>query len=329
MRSKLFLKRVIGIIVLLITLFNFGLFGCSNDNENQPFPIINEFCVYYLDVGEGDCIFINLPDGKRMVIDTGLYSNDNYNKLKNLLTQYNVSKIDYLVLTHPDADHIGNAFSIIQDYTVEKAFVPDIYNKQLYTEFNGVFNMLIENGCQITYPSVYTFIEGEEYYIAFLSPNYTESIGYYSYFNSLEQPNSEQVNNLSPIIYLEYKGVTFLFTGDANYKQEQIFIEYKKIGLFNFIHKPINLDDIDFLKVGHHGAEDCTSEEFVYAINPQNAVISVGGNNIYGHPSTKTISRLCNQNINVNVLRTDVCGTIAVGVNQSGEYTTYKQSDYS
>ena len=127
------------------------------------------------------------------------------------------------------------------------------------------------------------------------------------------------------MIYVEYAGVSFLFTGDAGKQQEQLVENNINLGFYNqFVDGRIDLYNIDFLKVAHHGADDCSSQDFLNIIQPQNAVLSVGGNNIYGHPSSRVIDRLYLANPNVNLLRTDVCGNITISVSASGEYAIYK-----
>jgi competence protein ComEC len=123
-------------------------------------------------------------------------------------------------------------------------------------------------------------------------------------------------------VYLEYKGVRFLFTGDNSSQKEQKLInDYKSGAIERFLFNKevtVNLESIDFLKVAHHGSDDSTCADFLALTRPKNAIISVGGNNIYGHPSTSTLVKLEVANENVNVLRTDVKGTISVMVNKQG-----------
>jgi competence protein ComEC len=170
-------------------------------------------------------------------------------------------------------------------------------------------------------------IQGKNYYVGFLSP-ISGSINktYYDEFNLISNPTDQQVNNLSPMIYLTYNGVRFLFTGDADKLQEQKIIEYYKSNIIDLYHKDrVNLYDIDFLKVGHHGDEDSSSQEFLDILKPKNAIISVGGNNVYGHPSTRVINRITTTNENCRILRTDVLGNVYVSVDKNGEYKISNQ----
>ena len=142
-------KKLKGIICLLVVLviFCFSVTGCTTPDDQMP--QIQGFSVHYIDVGNGDCIFINFDDGKTMVIDSGAPTDNNYKNITKFLKTYNVSVIDYLVLTHPDIDHIGNACKIIADYTIGKAYIPKIVQKNDYPTFAQVYQSLSQEGCQV------------------------------------------------------------------------------------------------------------------------------------------------------------------------------------
>lgn len=325
-----FIKRVTNVLFALITLLYCFVSACSCEDALPEVVAVKceeSFSVQFIDVGNGDSIFIRFPDGKTMLIDCGEPSDTIFRNITSVIDAYGVSQIDYLVLTHPDIDHVGNANSVIEKYYVNTAFVPNIYDKQSYTEFSSALSVLQSKGALIKYSSPYIFLEGSGYYLAFLSPCAENQGDYYGEFNSSVTPDDQMVNDLSPIIYLEYAGVRFVFTGDAGVEQERRVLERYDAGIYDAIHRgKVNLRDVDFLKVGHHGSLDCSSDEFLYVLKPRNAVFSVGGNNSYGHPSTITLTRLIYSNPSVNFLRTDVYGTIGVGVSPSGETKIYKQS---
>ena len=324
MNTKDKLAKVIISLLTIVAILCINLSACSSPSDQMP-PYIQGFSVHYIDVGNGDCIFINFDDGKTMIIDGGASIDNNYKNLTSYLSRYNVTEIDYLLITHPDVDHVGNASLILQDYTVKKAFIPNILDKNSYITFNQTFALLQTENCAIEYSSMYSKIEGENYYLAFLSPLGDSLTGnYYSEFNLLETPNDRQVNDLSPIVYLQYKGVKFVFTGDASTSQERLVLQNYNSGLYSVIHGgKVSLDGVHFLKLAHHGSADSTSQEFANYLCPQNAVVSVGGNNVYGHPATVVFNRLTQANPNVKVLRTDVLGSISVGVNNLGQYKIY------
>ena len=313
-------KRVISIFTMLVILLICFFSGCSNDDDIEIILVPSGFSVTFIDVGNGDCIFINFGDGKNMLIDCGLDTQANYDNITNVLDAHNVHSIDYLVLTHPDVDHIGNASKIILKYPVKKAFIPNVYNKEPYETFKKVYELLVSLKVEINYSNYFTNISGDNYFLAFLSPCSSMIGSYYGEFNGIVNPTDKDINDLSPIIYLDYNGVRFLFTGDAGVKQEKLLIEKYKVGLYDQIHDvDVNLYDIDLLKASHHGSEDSSGLEFLTMLRPKYAVFSVGGNNVYGHPSARVINNLYHVNSTVKILRTDVLGSICITVTKDGK----------
>jgi competence protein ComEC len=315
--------RVLSAFLVLTTLFSCLFYGCKQ--QDQTIYNIQGFSVHYIDVGQGDCTLIRLGDGKCMLIDTGAKDDYNFSNITKILESYKISTINYLVLTHPDIDHVGNAQRICQEYKIEKAFIPNILDKESYTSFNLAYAELVKQNTSIEYSSIYSSIKATNYYFAFLSPCSTSGAidgNYYTDFNLTKNPSDIQVNDLSPIIYLEYLGLRFLFTGDASKNQEGSVIDNYNSKIYENVHgKNINLYDVDFLKVAHHGSSDSCSSKFLDIVSPKNAVISVGGGNNYGHPAPTTINALTNVNNSVEILRTDILGTIAISVNRHGKYS--------
>ncbi len=317
--------RIISFVVLTFILSSTVLFGCRDEENN--FKIDNGFAVCFINVGQGDCALIRFDDGKTLLIDCGQNVSEYYKNVTDVFSRFGVKKLDYMVLTHPDSDHVGNAYKIIKDYGASIVFMPFIKNTGIFPTFEKAVDLIEDKGCQVQYSQMACKIQGENYYVGFLSP-ISESITntYYDEFNLLSNPTDQQVNNLSPMIYLTYKDVRFLFTGDADKLQEQKVLEYYKTDIINLYHKDrVNLYDIDFLKVGHHGDEDSSSQPFLDILKPKNAIISVGGNNVYGHPSTRVINRITTTNENCRILRTDVLGNVYVSVDKNGEYKISNQ----
>lgn len=317
---KRIFKRVISITIILVTLLYCFLSGCSSCQKDKRFKTVQGFSVNFIDVGNGDSIFIRFDDGKNMLIDCGFSSTTYFDNICRVLDAYNTTKINYLVLTHPDVDHVGNVSNLLSKYKIEKAFIPNVYNKSLYKVFNDAYSSLVNAGVEMTYSNIYQSIIGRNYFACFLSPCLDGTSDYYGYFNGLLSPTENDINSLSPIIYLEYKGVRFLFTGDATKEQESVLMFNYKAGLYNLIHdRNINLYDIDVLKVAHHGSADSSGYEFLSILKPKIAVISVGGNNVYGHPSAEVINNLYMVNPSVKILRTDVFGDISLAVDFNGK----------
>ena len=326
-KRKILSTRFMAIFIIAVFLISCA-FGCKESlSVELPERSFRQnsgcFSVHYLDVGQGDCILIHFPDGKSMLIDSGNGENQNNEYILNFLKEFSVGDIDYLVITHPDVDHMGGAKNIIASHNVKNAFLSKILVPENFPEFKTVKDYLTMDGAVINVSETYRHVKGKDYSVAFLSPFALDFPNVESGYVGIngEYPTDADVNNASPIIYVEYKGIRFLFTGDAGSAQERIFLqnEHAILKTFKQIGLQINLDYVDFLKVSHHGANSGTSVEFSDRIRAKNAVISVGGENKYGHPSTEVLKRLAQSNPAHNVYRTDVHGTISVLVSEKGE----------
>ncbi len=329
-------KRKSGILTVLVIILII-LSGCTaplTANPNNEEAIVCQGCsVHYLDVGQGDCIFIRLPDGKNMLIDSGDKNDKISEYVIKYLEDYSVQTIDYLVLTHPDLDHIGNAIDVINRFNVKKAFVPYISDEILvnFPEYIKVKDVISQKEIDTKISDSFTYINGSDYCFAFLSPlPFGVNGSSYDELNTTLISTENLINNLSPIIYFETDNTRFVFTGDAGKSQENIVINNYKVGVykswFSRYGITVNLEDIDYLKVGHHGADDSSGREFLNLLRPKNAIISVGGNNYYGHPKTEVLERLMIANENYSLFRTDVHGTIFVHKNANGNFVTSTQS---
>ena len=345
--SKRFIKRLSAIVLcvffLFISLCVFGGSSCKNSaGENadetskvgefyvKGFVKRDGFSVNFIDVGEGDAIFINFGDGKTMLIDCGEKGQNNFDRIKQYLDGYCENSLDYLLLTHPDADHVGNAERIANYITIDAAFLPDIAFLQDYSYYREAENALKAQNTAIKRSAVGCKIIGEDYTLVFLSPNAKGTFNSaYDALNAEEYPSPAEINDVSPIVYLEYKGVRMVFTGDAGKSQEKVAMENVKTGIIDrFLKKEnaVNINRIDLLKVSHHGASDGSGAEFLEKLKPKYAVISVGGDNFYGHPATETLERLYSSNPDCEILRTSEKGTISVAVNEDGETSFYLQA---
>ena len=316
-------KRLTSLILSLLLVVT--LFGCRG--------LSDEFTAYkkglsvnFIDVGTGDCIYINLPDGKNMLIDTGEDVGDNLNKIKSVLSAYSVNQIDYLVLSHPNSDHVNNAKEIIDSYKIDRAFIPKITTPQGYEEFKSIENALRKECALVEYSMPFLNLSGKDYKIYFLSPCGKEYIDeYYLEFNASKFPTMTQENDLSPIIFLEYLGVKFLFTGDAGVGQESRLMYYYYSGIYEVVFKEFSLRNVDVLKVAHHGSDSSTSTSFAELIRPSLAIFTVGADNAYSLPSSDVINRVKAFSPECEILRTDLDGTITVNVVEQDEYKVYKQ----
>lgn len=329
------IRKSVLFFVLVFALVN--LFGCENKGESTSQQTqsgtqtetekVIEFSVHFIDVANGDCILVCMPDGKNMLIDTGNDKDSVYKTVKDFLNSKNIKKIDYLVLTNPDSDHVANTPKLTEDFEIGVAYIPKILDTSLFLKFKSAKESLTQKGVPMQVSCAYTKIVHGDCKVLFLSPSDTPN-GPYAKLNRELSPSTVQIGNVSPVIYCEYKGIRFLFTGDAGKFQEEYVCDLYKNNVYKNAFSNDGLDaileEIDFLKVSSHGGEDATTEEFLSLIKPKNAVVSVGGDSS-GCPSYLTLKRIIDCRENVNILRTDVNGTVSVYVDETGEYKTEKQ----
>ena len=240
------------------------------------YSLDNSLNVYYLDVSQGDASILISPKKEVTMIDTGgLTTDENYYTAKNIikfLHSISIKKIDNLIISHGDFDHIGNAFYLVNNIKVEKV----IFN-------NNEFNELETNLIKILQDKKIEFQKGN-----------SNLQGKYLTWQFLNTRLYDNENDNSLVTYLKYQDYTFLFMGDASkLTEEDVIKKYK-------------LPKIDFLKVGHHGSKTSSSKEFISKINPKYSIISVGRKNKYGHPNKEVLNNLDNSKI----YRTDQDGSI-------------------
>ncbi|MCI5703394.1 MAG: MBL fold metallo-hydrolase [Erysipelotrichaceae bacterium] len=231
--------------------------------------------VHFLDVGQGDSIFIELPTNETILIDASI--KDASNKIINYLREENVSKIDYVFATHPHSDHIGGMSAVIKTFDIGQIYMPKAVTTTKTYE-NLLLTIKDKNLKIKAAKAGNTIIDTDDLKLVVLAPN---------------QDSYESLNNYSIVLKLTYKEKSFLFMGDAETLSE----------------KEITGDvQADVLKVGHHGSRTSTSQAFLNKVNPSYAVISVGLNNDYKHPHQEVIDRL--EKKNIKIYRTDQNGDI-------------------
>lgn len=265
--------------------------GLSSAASDEVYD--NPLTVSFLDVGQGDSCIIH-SDDFTMLIDSGVRYNESV--IQEELDKLGVRKLDYVVCTHPHADHIGSMPEIFQMYTVGTVIMPYFNPADLEepTIYNKTLKQIRINGCdKIRVEPGVTFDEGEAHF-TILGPVHRTS----------------DCNNASVVLKLTYGNVSFLFTGDAEAIEES---EILSLGM-----------DLkaDVLKVGHHGSDSSSTNAFIRAVNPSVGVISCGANNDYGHPHRETMDVLNRHN--VEILRTDTSGTIVIGTD--GEKLAYSSN---
>jgi len=266
--------RIILNFILIILLFQ-----CSiNTKENNIQSNKNTLQVHFIDVGQGDSILIQV-NNKNLLIDSG--PNKSEDKLKKYLKELNISKFDYIIATHPHEDHIGNMSYIINNFDVLNFYAPKVENST--KAFETMVESLIRKDLKIKVlkANIKSIDLGKNIVVDVFSP----------LSNSYED-----LNNYSPIVKISYGNTSFLFTGDAEELSEN-----------EVLNAGFDLK-CDVLKIGHHGSSSSTSEKFLKASNPSIAVISVGEDNTYGHPTDTVLSRLKE----TKIYRTDINGNIVI-----------------
>lgn len=181
----------------------------------------NELRFHMIDIGQGDCLFIEFPDDTVMLIDTGEKSSARADKIINYIKTYEETTIDYFMLTHTDSDHIGNTVAILDAFEVKKAFIPDVDNKDITKTYRNSYDAIMAEGCEVEISSEFDAISSTDpsnvFYFAFLSP--WQSL--YDDLNGSSDPTSHQKNDVSPIIYLEYLQKTHTFNGRRQYRRRR------------------------------------------------------------------------------------------------------------
>ncbi len=234
---------------------------------------------HFLDCGQGDSIFIELPDGKCMLIDAGEESFGE--TLKSFILSRGYTDIDYVIATHPHSDHIGGMEYILKNFSVEKFFMPQVSHNT--KTFEKMLDALLANGCECIYIKQGSVISETLYKILVLAP-YRED---YS-----------RMNNYSAVVKLDYNNISTIFSADVEVDSEEEIIESK-----------IDIN-ADVLKIGHHGSVTSSSEKYLDAVSPVDAIISVGRDNRYGFPDYLVEERLKKRGINIH--RTDISGNISM-----------------
>ena len=248
----------------------------NNQNQNDYINTNNDLLkVHYLDVGQGDSIFVELPNNETMLIDAAeSYQSENIiNYLKNL----NYQKIDYVIGTHPHTDHIGGLKNIINTFEIGKIYMPKVVSTT--KTYESLLMAIKDKNLKINTAKAGTsIIDTDTLKINILAPNsetYTE------------------LNNYSAVTKITYGTTKFLFMGDAEKLSE------------NEIKENVTADVI---KIGHHGSNTSSSIDFIKKVNAKYGIISVGINNKYNLPKEETITNW--ENSGTKIYLTSTNGTI-------------------
>lgn len=275
----------------------FNRMGIISGVDNQD----SDFAVYYLDAGQSDCTIIKSND-EVMMIDAG--TDVQFDNIMQSLKSLNISKIDYLVITHQHDDHMGGANDIIGYCDVKNIILPELSEMNMVTTYSyeQLLEAIIDKGINaISAKPGFTFTLGN---------------GLAEIFAPVQQ--DENLNNMSVVLKITYKNNSFLFQGDAEKKVENALLK-----------SDCNLS-ANVIKLGHHGSNTSSTEKYLKAVNPSVAIISCGADNSYGHPHTEVLERLKKNSIDAyitsldgNIIVTSDGNKITVKTEKGEKVTSY------
>lgn len=327
-----------------------------NDNTGNNTVLVRgdgELQIHFMDVGQGDGILILFPDGRDMLIDCANYNNSSTvrGEILDYMDDYVTDgQLDYLMLTHCDSDHVYFMDEVLEEYQVDNVFMPNVLATHdkvaeadipqerlaLFTDEDTVdtacyadffIAALTEPDCTVTL----NVDAGEDSNSVVITDGEKQSDGTYDgatymltfycptaeYYAESDLSSAEEKNAISPIGVLEYNGFRIVLTGDSNEINEPTFVD--RIG---------GQLDCDVLKVGHHGSETSSTEEFLDAIDCEYAVISCNAaGNTFHHPRQTTLDRFIERDM--TVYRTDNNGNIVLTVGETLTFTVEKEVDAS
>jgi len=299
----------ISLILLIATIFIIIFVNQNGILFFESYPYAdkfrnNDFQVHFIDVGNGDAILIKFHNDETMMIDTG----DEYyeNKLSSYIQQYlwseNLKQIDYLVLTHPDSDHVGGAKAILEKFKVKNLYRPKIYSTKEYQTiedkqnynvsetktYNEAIDKAYSKKCNLIFNEDGLLIKSGDAKVEFLAPLYN---------------NYSETNNYSAIIKITYQSKSFLFMGDADTSIEEQLIDKYGSDL-----------KADVLKAGHHGSKTSSSAGFLRVVSPQYTIFSCKASSYY--PNDNVLENV--KAVNSKMLTTGIRGSFAMSV-EDGE----------
>ena len=239
----------------------------------QSSEVTEDLKVYFIDVGQADSILVISKD-EAMLIDAG--NNEDGTDVVNFIKEKGITKLNYVIGTHPHEDHIGGLDDVINAFDIENVYLPDITTNT--KTFEDVLDAIENKNLEITTPQI-----GDTFTLGESNCEVKSTI-----------IDNSNLNLASLVIRLEFGETSFLFMGDAETDNEE----------------QTTWEQTTVLKVGHHGSDTSSSLEFLEQVQPQISVIMVGKDNSYGHPNQETLEKL--EKMNSKIYRTDENGTITI-----------------
>lgn len=285
-------KCIIAFILIIVLIVNLDKF-----NFNLK--------VYFVDVGQGDCTLIITPFGKKILIDGGEGNSDKYDYGRKVLFPYlldrGINRIDYLVVSHADSDHIGGLIYVLENMKVNNIFIGT--QAKNCNQLEDLIKIANKKKIKITILEKGDIKEIENNIrLEVLWPDK----------NNLISENT--LNNNSLVFNLKYNNFSMLFTGDIEEIAEKAIIkEYKE---------DLQTLNATVLKVPHHGSKTSSTKEFLEVVSPKVCLIGVGENNNFGHPNNEVIGRI--ENMGIKIYRTDKMGEITITINRKGKFSIKK-----
>lgn len=254
-----------------------GVLDILEDNGQPPLAQ-GDMAVHFIDVGQGDSILVQFPSEENMLIDAG--ENDKGDVVIDYLKNQGVTRIDYLVGTHPHSDHIGGMDDVIDEFDIGEIYMPKVSHTT--KTYKDVLEAIDNKGLKIKAAKTGMTIPVKDAKAEILAPD--------------DDMKSDDLNDHSIVIKLSYGETVFLLQADAEKRTEASILE--------------SGTDIkaDVLKLGHHGSSTSNTNEYIEAVDPDYGIISLGKDNKYGHPHKEVMALMDEKGI--TIYRTDEDGTI-------------------
>lgn len=252
--------------------------------------------INFVDVGQGDSTFIITPKNKTILIDGGGSNTGSFDVGENTLLPYvldkGYNKIDFMIISHFDSDHVGGLLTILEEIKVEKILIAK--QEEQSENYKRFLNIVKEKNIPVIIGK-----EGDKI-------NIEKDLYLDILFPESEQIEENVINNNSLVFNMHYNNFSMLFTGDIEEIAEKRIIEITNKSRLK----------ADIIKIPHHGSKTSSTRELLERVLPKIALIGVGKDNLFGHPSSETIDKL--DELEIKTYRTDINGEIMINVNKSG-----------